>query len=427
MLRPDRPATQEPPCPPRPTSNEDPMDRQQVFELIRDRLADILEIEPSAINEGAELHRRPRGRLAGPHRAGRGPRGGAQRAHRRLPHRRRGPRRPEDGARRRRLRRRPAVGALDLAPGPTARRSSSSASASTSPPDLLAPALVHRSWCAEHPGHPSNERLEFLGDAVLGVVVTDHVYRVLPRPRRGRPHRDPQDGRELRRAGRGGRRPRRRGAPAARQGRGALRRTGEAVDPGRRHGGDHRRRLPRRGHRRRADAARAVRARAPSWPRPSTDGADHKSRLQEMAAHLFGAAASLRRGGHRARPRPHVLRHRDASTASPTARARAVRRSRPSRPPPGPPSTRWSTTDPDEPERRPTMAELPELETIRRELEKESVGKRFKVPEVVGAKVTKRNGNKKVFQGRARGRQGEVGRPAGPLPRRPTSTTASSW
>jgi ribonuclease-3 len=36
---------------------------------------------------------------------------------------------------------------------------------------------VHRSWCAEHAGHPSNERLEFLGDSVLGVVVTDHVYR----------------------------------------------------------------------------------------------------------------------------------------------------------------------------------------------------------------------------------------------------------
>ncbi|MEO6317424.1 MAG: ribonuclease III [Acidimicrobiales bacterium] len=47
-------------------------------------------------------------------------------------------------------------------------------------PDLLAPALVHRSWCAEHAGHPSNERLEFLGDSVLGVVVTDHVYRVYP-------------------------------------------------------------------------------------------------------------------------------------------------------------------------------------------------------------------------------------------------------
>jgi acyl carrier protein len=32
-----------------------PMDRQAVFELIRDRLADILEIEPSAIAEGASF------------------------------------------------------------------------------------------------------------------------------------------------------------------------------------------------------------------------------------------------------------------------------------------------------------------------------------------------------------------------------------
>jgi ribonuclease-3 len=43
--------------------------------------------------------------------------------------------------------------------------------------DLLASALVHRSWVAEHPGHESNERLEFLGDAVLGLVVTDFVFR----------------------------------------------------------------------------------------------------------------------------------------------------------------------------------------------------------------------------------------------------------
>ena len=33
-----------------------PMDRQQVFELIRDRLADILEIEPSGIVEGASFN-----------------------------------------------------------------------------------------------------------------------------------------------------------------------------------------------------------------------------------------------------------------------------------------------------------------------------------------------------------------------------------
>ena len=58
-----------------------PLDRNAVFELIRDRLADILEIEPSAINEGDSLRRRPRRRLAGPDRAGRGPRRGARRAH----------------------------------------------------------------------------------------------------------------------------------------------------------------------------------------------------------------------------------------------------------------------------------------------------------------------------------------------------------
>ncbi|MHB8669740.1 MAG: phosphopantetheine-binding protein [Acidimicrobiales bacterium] len=32
-----------------------PLDRQQVFELVRDRLADILEIDPSAIVEGASF------------------------------------------------------------------------------------------------------------------------------------------------------------------------------------------------------------------------------------------------------------------------------------------------------------------------------------------------------------------------------------
>jgi acyl carrier protein len=32
-----------------------PLDREQVFELIRDRLADILEIEPAVISEGASF------------------------------------------------------------------------------------------------------------------------------------------------------------------------------------------------------------------------------------------------------------------------------------------------------------------------------------------------------------------------------------
>lgn len=34
---------------------QSPMDRQQVFDLVRDRLADILEIDPSAISEGASF------------------------------------------------------------------------------------------------------------------------------------------------------------------------------------------------------------------------------------------------------------------------------------------------------------------------------------------------------------------------------------
>lgn len=36
--------------------------------------------------------------------------------------------------------------------------------------------MAHRSWCAEHPGNHSNERLEFLGDAVLGWVVADLAF-----------------------------------------------------------------------------------------------------------------------------------------------------------------------------------------------------------------------------------------------------------
>lgn len=42
---------------------------------------------------------------------------------------------------------------------------------------MLRRALSHRSWCAEVGGEPSNERLEFLGDAVLGWVVAALAYR----------------------------------------------------------------------------------------------------------------------------------------------------------------------------------------------------------------------------------------------------------
>ncbi len=47
-------------------------------------------------------------------------------------------------------------------------------------PRLLERALTHRSYAYEHGGLPTNERLEFLGDAVLGLVVTDALFQRHP-------------------------------------------------------------------------------------------------------------------------------------------------------------------------------------------------------------------------------------------------------
>ncbi|MCC5950886.1 MAG: ribonuclease III [Acidimicrobiia bacterium] len=47
-------------------------------------------------------------------------------------------------------------------------------------PSRLVRALTHRSFCAEQPSDGSNERLEFLGDAVLGIVVTEELYALEP-------------------------------------------------------------------------------------------------------------------------------------------------------------------------------------------------------------------------------------------------------
>ncbi len=50
--------------------------------------------------------------------------------------------------------------------------------------DVLRQALVHRSYLNENPGFrlPHNERLEFLGDAVLELVVTEYLYQNYPNP-----------------------------------------------------------------------------------------------------------------------------------------------------------------------------------------------------------------------------------------------------
>src|SRR5712672_442603 len=47
-------------------------------------------------------------------------------------------------------------------------------------PELLERSLTHRSFAYENGGLPTNERLEFLGDAVLGLVVTDTLFRIHP-------------------------------------------------------------------------------------------------------------------------------------------------------------------------------------------------------------------------------------------------------
>ena len=48
------------------------------------------------------------------------------------------------------------------------------------PDDLITLALTHRSYAYENGGLPTNERLEFLGDSVLGVVVTEVLYLDFP-------------------------------------------------------------------------------------------------------------------------------------------------------------------------------------------------------------------------------------------------------
>ena len=47
---------------------------------------------------------------------------------------------------------------------------------------LLKTAFIHRSYLNEHPGETlsHNERLEFLGDSVLGVIVSDYLYEKYP-------------------------------------------------------------------------------------------------------------------------------------------------------------------------------------------------------------------------------------------------------
>jgi ribonuclease-3 len=51
---------------------------------------------------------------------------------------------------------------------------------------LLEQALTHKSWVNEHPNfRGSNERLEFLGDAILEFVISDEIYNAFPEKEEG--------------------------------------------------------------------------------------------------------------------------------------------------------------------------------------------------------------------------------------------------
>lgn len=53
-------------------------------------------------------------------------------------------------------------------------------------PELLAEAITHPSFANEHPANgPDNQRLEFLGDAVLQLIITDALYALFPTAQEG--------------------------------------------------------------------------------------------------------------------------------------------------------------------------------------------------------------------------------------------------
>ena len=51
--------------------------------------------------------------------------------------------------------------------------------------DFLQEALTHKSFAGEHRGIKHNERLEFLGDSILGAIVANYIYNQCPHDEEG--------------------------------------------------------------------------------------------------------------------------------------------------------------------------------------------------------------------------------------------------
>ncbi len=51
--------------------------------------------------------------------------------------------------------------------------------------EVLREALTHKSYAGEHRSVKHNERLEFLGDSILGAIVADYIYNQCPHVEEG--------------------------------------------------------------------------------------------------------------------------------------------------------------------------------------------------------------------------------------------------
>ena len=289
-----------------------------------------------------------------------------------------------------------AASAASTAPAPAVARSSDPAGPLTDyaraprrargsrqlDPELLDRALTHRSFAYENGGLPTNERLEFLGDSVLGVVVTETLYRTHPDLSEGRLAKLRAAVVNARALAEVGRAHRARRAHQARPRRGDHRRPQQGLDPLRHRRGGDRRRPPQRRHRgvrpgrapalRPADGGAPPRW-APAWtgrPRSRSSSAEHALGVPEYVIedegpdHMKTFTAQVRVGdslyGHGVGRSKKEAEQGAAETAYGEILASAERDA--------------ASAERRRRDRRRLMPELPEVEVVRAGLERHVLG-----------------------------------------------------